>query len=289
MTITRLGAGIDATRRLDPLAVERTVTVLKEYAELARHHGVGRLRAVATSALRDAEDEEAFLEPAAEVLGVVPEVLAGAEEGRLSFAGATAGIDSGLGPFLVVDIGGGSTEFIFGEGEAKTAVSLDVGCVRVTERYLLGDPPTSQEIAQARAAIRRQLSEGLGGDEPWGKARLLVGLAGTVSALTVIALGLEAFEEKEVHHARLSLQDVSELASVLAGLDVAGRRQLRGMEAARADVLLGGALVLEEAMGHLGRDELLVSEADILDGIAFQLLEAEQVGLPNPSRSGELT
>lgn len=277
MEITRLGQGIDRSRELDPSAVARTVRVLAEYAALASKTGVVETRAVATSALRDARDAATFLQPAAQVLGTEVEVIAGDEEGRLSFRGATESLDPALGPFLVLDIGGGSTEFISG-GSSGTihAVSLEVGCVRVTERYLQGDPPAARELEEARAAVRRVLSDGLGDEEPWRSSCQLVGLAGTVSALTVLSLGLEGFDEEAVHHARLSRKEVSRLCGELAGLTLAERRQVRGMEEARADVIVGGALVLDEAMGYLGQEELVTSEQDILDGMARGLLEGKQ-------------
>ncbi len=273
MTITRLGAGVDRRRSLDELALARTLEVLRGYAALARRHRVGRLRAVATSALRDASDAEAFLGPAGEILGARPEVIDGEEEGRLSFEGATADLAESCGPFLVLDIGGGSTELILGDkGGVGAAVSLDIGCVRVTERYLTSDPPTPDELEEARSGIARVLASGLGPPRRWQPARQLIGLAGTVSALTVLSLGLAGFDEEAVHHARLQRSEVAGLAGRLAVMSLAERRELRGMEQARADVILGGALVLEAAMGYLGWEELLVSEADILDGIAAGLL-----------------
>ncbi len=283
MTITRLGAGIDRRKRLDPAALERSLAVLGEYKELARRHGVGATRAVATSALRDAVDAERFLSPAAELLGVRPEVISGEEEGRLSFRGATASLEDPAGPFLVLDIGGGSTELILGGGGAvSSSVSLDIGCVRVTERYLSSDPPTRDELEAARRGIGEVLTAGLGPAESWRPARQLIGLAGTVSALTVMALGLDGFREERVHHARLSREAVQELGKRFASLPVAERRALRGMEEARADVILGGSLVLDEVMGYLGWEELVASEADILDGVAAELLAARGCPTPEP-------
>lgn len=277
MTITRLGAGIDATGRLDPAAIERTLVVLAEFRQVIESHGVVRTRAAATSATRDAANAADFLDPAGEVLGVRPEVIEGSEEGRLSYLGATASLPPEEGPYLVVDIGGGSTELIVGGSEPGDrapagVVSLDMGCVRLTERYLAHDPPLAGEIEQARAAVRGLLDARLERPGAWAAGRRLIGLAGTVSALTVMALGLPGFEEERVHHAKVSRRRIGELTERLASLSVAERKKERGMELARADVIVGGALILEEVMDSFSYAEMTASESDILDGIALELL-----------------
>jgi len=282
MQITRLGAGVDRTGELDRAAMERTLAVLREFRQLLDELGVeaaaGRVRAAATSATRDARNAAEFVEAAGEILGVRPEVIKGREEGRLAYLGATRGLPEEAGPYLVVDIGGGSTELIAGaepsapDGGPAVVVSLDVGCVRITERYLASDPPTAEELAAARLAARELIESAARAHLELRSARTMVGVAGTVSALAVMALGLEGFVEERVHHARISRAEVADLARRLASVPLAERRELRGMERARADVIVGGATVLEEVMGTLGYDELVASESDILDGIAHELL-----------------
>jgi exopolyphosphatase/guanosine-5'-triphosphate,3'-diphosphate pyrophosphatase len=272
MTITRLGEGVDETARLAPAAIARTLEVLRQYRAVMDRLSVGRFMATATSAVRDAANAEDFLEPAASVLGHAPLVLPGEREGRLSYSGATAELDPATGPFTVVDVGGGSTELVTtaANGEIE-AVSLDVGCVRVTERFLASDPPTQAEMSTARRAIETLL-EGASAGPRYGGGRRLVGLAGTVSALAVMSLGLDAYDRAAVHHSVLTLAAVEELIAVMAGVPVEERRRLPGIEKARADVLIGGSLVLAGVMAHVGAAELIVSEADILDGIVAELL-----------------
>lgn len=280
MRITRLGAGVDRTGMLEPAAIDRTLLVLEEYRAVLDRVGVmpEDVRATATSATRDAANAADFLEPAATVIGVRPEVIEGDEEGRLSYAGATASLDLAGGPYLVLDIGGGSTELIVGgePGDPVPAavVSVDMGCVRASERFFRSDPPSPDELRRAREAIRSLIEEVRHGDDSWRRARQLVGLAGTVSAVTVLALGLSSFDETKVHHAHLSRGDVRRITDRLAAVPLAERRRLKGMEPERADVIVGGALVLGEVMDAFGFGELVASESDILDGIAFGLLEA---------------
>ena len=310
MRITRLGAGVDRTGRLEDAAIGRTFAVLEEYRRLLDEHGVDTgpgtksVRAAATSATRDAGNAAAFLDGAESILGVRPEVIEGTEEGRLSYLGATAELDPTTGPYLVVDIGGGSTELIVGHlpsdgvrrapaaaeaveaaeaaqaveaAEAVAAVvSLDVGCVRLTERYLPSDPPTTDELAAAHSAVRELIDRARDREPAYKTANRMIGLAGTVSALTVMALGLDGFDEKLVHHARISRAEIEDLAARLASVPLAERRQLRGMEVERADVIVGGAIVLQEVMDSFGIGEFTASESDILDGIAFQLLDTRQ-------------
>lgn len=289
MRITRLGEGVDRTGLLSPQAIARTLAVLEEYREAMEREGVSRAFATATSAVRDAGNAEGFLGPAARVIGFEPRVLSGAEEGRLSYSGATAELDADAGPWLVVDVGGGSTELVTSVVGEVEAVSLDVGCVRVTERWLASDPPAASEVAAARsyvADLTRQaasqhpafVSSSAGTSHTTAAAgarspRGLVGLAGTVSALAVLALGLDSYDREAVHHARLPRAEVSRLFGELAQVPVTERRRRRGMEHDRADVLVGGALVLDTVMDVLGFEELTVSESDILDGIVAELLE----------------
>jgi exopolyphosphatase/guanosine-5'-triphosphate,3'-diphosphate pyrophosphatase len=281
MSITRLGAGVDRTGELDPEAVDRTISVLREFRVVLDTYGVAppNIRAAATSATRDASNSAEWLVAAEQILGVRPEVIEGTEEGRLSYLGATSSLDPASGPYLVVDIGGGSTELIVGRELPEPAdptparvVSLDIGCVRISERFLAGDPPARREIETARAAIRILLDSAKENSHAWQAGKRLIGLAGTVSALTVLALGLDGFDEEKVHHARVSRRTIAELTERLASLSLADRLLVHGMERERADVIVGGALVLEEVMDAFDFDEMTASESDILDGIAFGLL-----------------
>lgn len=269
MRITRLGAGVDQRRRLDPDAIARTVAVLKDYRAVMDGLGVQRLRMTATSAARDAANREEFFAAAADAVGVRPELLSGKEEGELSFAGATAELLAGVS-YLVADIGGGSTELAVGSpGRAPAAVrSLDVGCVRVTERWLRDDPPASTQVAQARKALG-DLFEAVAGDF---EAEVLVGLAGTVAALAAIDQGLDTYDRDRVHHYVLRRDRVEAILGELAAVPSSERKRRPGVEPERADVIVGGALVLSALMEHLGFGSCLTSEADILDGLVMTLL-----------------
>lgn len=287
MQITRLGQGVAAAGRLAPDAVTRTVEVLVGYRRVMDDLGVGPVRITATSAARDAVNREELFAATDAVVGARPELLSGVDEGRLSFVGATAEIDPGLGPFLVADIGGGSTELVAGpaEGDDRFAVagvcSLDMGCVRVTEDWLRSDPPTTPELTAAREAVRAQLDGARRQVPAIGGPATLVGLAGTVSALCRLdqARGsgapaqdsLAAYDRDRVHHAWLRRSAVDRLVDVLAGETVDARRERVGMEPDRADVIVGGALVLSELMRDVGAERCLVSESDILDGLAMSL------------------
>ncbi len=273
MRITRLGEGVDLSGELQPAAIRRTLEVLEEYQRAISASGVRRTRAVATSAIRDAANARSFLDPAALAMGAELTVLTGPEEGRLSYRGATSELSPGNGPYLVVDVGGGSTELVTGLRDGSIEVlSLDVGCVRVTERFLVSDPPTPGQLADARALVSG-LMEGARDNHPaFVDAKTLVGLAGTVSALTMLFLGLETYDRAAVHHARLRRTEVERLLEEL-GIETVERRRARvGMEHDRADVIVGGAIVLLSVLDVFGFDELIVSESDILDGIVGELL-----------------
>ncbi|HZT65380.1 MAG TPA: Ppx/GppA phosphatase family protein [Acidimicrobiales bacterium] len=273
MVITRLGQGVDAQRRLSPAGVERTIETLRSYRKAMDAHGVGAARLVATSAARDAADRDEFFDAARQVTGVTPELLAGDEEGRLSFAGATAGLPVGQGPFLVVDIGGGSTELVVGEATVKAVWSADVGCVRVSERFLQKDPPAGPELERARAHVSTVLAaavEAMGG---LAGARTLVGLAGTVSTAAMVDLGLERYDRERVHHHRLTAPVVAGILHELAALPLEERARRPGVEPGRADVIVGGLVVLDAVLADLGFAECLVSESDILDGLVMSLLD----------------
>jgi exopolyphosphatase/guanosine-5'-triphosphate,3'-diphosphate pyrophosphatase len=274
MRITRLGQGTDRDRSLAPEAIQRTLAVLQEYRGVMDRHQVRRVRMTATSAGRDATNREDFFSAAAVAIGVRPELLDGDEEGRLSFLGATADLDATAeSPVLIADIGGGSTELAVGDpGEAPTAViSLDMGCVRITERFLTDDPPSRDQMDQARAFIEGQLQTAERLSRLFSQSKTLIGLAGTVAALAAIEQGLDHYDRDRVHHYLLGRQPVDAILDQLAGIPAIQRRHRPGVEAQRADVIVGGALVLSGLLHHFGFESCLTSEADILDGLAMSL------------------
>ena len=270
--ITRLGQGVDATRRLDPGAVDRTVGVLREYREVMDRHGVERVRATTTSAARDAENREEFFAAAEDAIGVRPELLGGEEEGRLSFLGATAGLEPAQGPFLVVDIGGGSTEFVVGGADPQCVVSVDMGCVRVTEKFLHADPPDPAELSQAISVMHAHLDDVERAAPAVKGARRLVGLAGTITTMAAVEIGLAHYDPERIHHFLLTRAAAEDVFRTLATEGREDRLHNPGLEEARADVIVGGAAILVTVMRHFGFEECLVSEADILDGLVSTLL-----------------
>jgi exopolyphosphatase / guanosine-5'-triphosphate,3'-diphosphate pyrophosphatase len=286
MEIVRLGQGVDATGRLAPEALDRTLHALAGYAKIIKAASVDAVRMVATSATRDAANAADFVRGVEGVLGVPPEVLSGQDEAYLSFTGATAELTTpgGFaaapgGPYLVVDIGGGSTEFVLGDGQppghpaARTglsALSVDIGCVRLTERHLHGDPPRRTEIAAAAADIEAGL-DAVAAAMPAATARTLVGLAGSVTTVAGLALGLAEYDPVRIHHVRVSAAQVAEQTGRLLGQTRAQRAALGVMHPGRVDVIGGGAMVLDHVMRRFGFAEVLVSEHDILDGIAWAL------------------
>ena len=276
MEIVRLGQGVDQTGRLAPEALARTMAVLREYADLIARSGAQAVRMVATSATRDADNAAEFVRLVKEVLGVAPEVLTGDEEAMLSFTGATAELAAGPdpGPFLVADIGGGSTEFVLGEagGRPVHAISVNIGCVRMTERHLHGDPPLQAEVAAAVADIDAAL-EVAAAAVPVREARTLIGLAGSVTTVAAIAMGLPAYDATRIHHARVGAADVSAVTRGLLAQTRAERAVIGVMHPGRVDVIGGGALILDRLMRRFGFAEVLVSEHDILDGMAWSLAD----------------
>ena len=272
MEIVRLGQGVDQTGRLAPEALARTTGVLRDYADVIAATGAAAVRMVATSATRDASNAAEFIRQVKEILGVAPEVLTGSEEAALSFTGATAELADLHGPVLVADIGGGSTEFVTGQPgtPAGHAISVDIGCVRMTERHLHGDPPSGAELAAATADIDAAL-DAVTGAVPVRQARTLIGLAGSVTTVAGIAMGLPAYDAARIHHARVSAADVHEVTRGLLAQTRAARAAIGVMHPGRVDVIGGGALILDRIMQRFGFGEVLVSEHDILDGIAWSL------------------
>jgi len=305
MEIVRLGEGVDATGRLAPAALARTFAMLEEYGQAIARSGATAVRLVATSATRDASNAAEFASGVRRILGVDPEVVTGSAEARLSFSGATAELASGAPPiprqaspqpsvsevgqpappFLVVDIGGGSTEFVLGGVEARTggdlsAISVDIGCVRLTERHLRDDPPTKEQIGAATSdidAALRAVAEAI----PVASANALVGLAGSVTTLTAVALDLRVYDATRIHHARLSAGRVHEVTTGLLGMDHEHRAAIRVIHPGRVDVIGAGALILDRVMEKFGFAEMVASEHDILDGIAWSIVNGG-TGEPEP-------
>jgi exopolyphosphatase/guanosine-5'-triphosphate,3'-diphosphate pyrophosphatase len=299
MRIVRLGQGVDRTGRLAPEALERTFAACREYAAVIREHGVpaGRVRFAATSASRDAENRADFVRGVVEILGVEPEVVSGDQEAQFSFTGATRELTAAHGfaaPYLVVDIGGGSTEFVLGggtgsgagartgsggsggSGEVTAARSVDIGCVRLTERHLVHDgtvtdPPTPEQVAAITADIDAALDE-VARHVPLDRTRTLVGLAGSVTTVAGIALDLPAYDSAAIHHSRVPLDRVRAISARLLAATHAERAAIPVMHEGRVDVIAAGALILLRIMERLAAPEVVVSEHDILDGIAWSLV-----------------
>ena len=269
--IVRLGQGVDRTGRLAEEAVARTLAAVDEYAALLDEHRVDALRFCATSASRDASNAAEFRAAVRQRLGVEPEVLSGDEEAALSYDGATRSLRSATElsrPFLVVDIGGGSTELVLGEGEVEAARSLDIGSVRMTERLMPSDPPTADEVSAATTAIDEALDTlPDAGVEP-ARAGTVIGVAGTVTTVAALLKGLDHWDRAVIHHATFPVGDVHELTERLLGMTTAERVAIHVPEG-RADVIGAGALVLDLVLRRTGVTSLLVSDADILDGIAW--------------------
>jgi exopolyphosphatase/guanosine-5'-triphosphate,3'-diphosphate pyrophosphatase len=276
MEIVRLGQGVDRTGRFAHDALERTIDACRRYADVVRATGAERVRFVATSASRDVSNRDEFVAGVRGALGVDPEVVTGDEEAALSFAGATRELAAAVAePVLVVDIGGGSTEFVLGAGTVQAARSIDIGCVRMTERHLRSDPPTAAEVAAARADIDAAIS--LAHETvPLDQARTLVGLAGSVTTVAAMALDLPSYQPERIHHARISADDVRLISERLLRMDHDARAALPFMHPGRVDVIGAGALVLAAILDSVPVDDVVVSEHDILDGIAWSLVT------PNP-------
>ncbi|MEV5428628.1 Ppx/GppA phosphatase family protein [Streptomyces sp. NPDC052701] len=275
MTIVRLGQGVDRTGRLAPEALERTFAACREYAEAVKEYGAERVRFVATSASRDAENRDEFVRGVLGILGVEPEVVTGDQEAEFSFTGATrelTGRQDLHRPFLVVDIGGGSTEFVVGDDHVRAARSVDIGCVRMTERHLVrdgvvSDPPTEEQIAAMRADIEAALDLAER-TVPLREARTLVGLAGSVTTVSAIAQDLPEYDSAAIHHSRVPRERVREITTRLLRSTHAERAAIGSMHPGRVDVIGAGALILLAIMERIGAEEVVVSEHDILDGIA---------------------
>ncbi|OFW59035.1 MAG: hypothetical protein A2Y75_00700 [Candidatus Solincola sediminis] len=274
MNITRLGEGVDESDRLKPDAIERTLRILKSYSKLMRQEAVQGLRLVATSAVRDAANAGEFVDRVRKVVAAEPEVITGEEEAALSFLGATYDLDESIpgdGPILVVDLGGGSTEIIVGrEGEIIRSYSADVGCVRMSERFLKGDPPSRRERDEMETHIASVLAPIIAEVEEL-RPVLMVGLAGTMTTLSGLRQGLDRYDGEAIHHSWLKREDVEELYEKLYKIPVKARREMMKLEPGRADVIIGGTAVLLVLLGQLNVGRFLVSEKDILDGLVIEV------------------
>lgn len=277
--IVRLGQGVDATGQFAPDALARTRAALADYAALLTVHGAERVRMVATSAARDVSNRDAFFAMTGDVLGAVlpgsiAEVITGAEEAELSFRGAVGELNSAGAPFVVVDLGGGSTEIVLGGSQVIASYSADIGCVRLTERCLHSDPPTAEEIEAARQVVRERLAVALGA-VPVEGARTWIGLAGTMTTLSALAHDMTTYDAAAIHLSRVAGADLLAVCERLIGMTRAQRAALPPMHEGRVDVIGGGAIVVQELARELraraGIDELIVSEHDILDGIVLSI------------------
>ncbi|MCY9787667.1 Ppx/GppA family phosphatase [Nocardiopsis sp. EMB25] len=287
MEIVRLGEGVDETGAFAPRALERTFDALRGYAEAIRAHGIelgpDAVRMVATSATRDASNRQVFVDGVREIIGVEPEVVTGLDEAELSFVGATAEFeaeaedDGFTPPFLVVDIGGGSTEFVLGgqggpDGElVRASLSVDIGCVRMTERHLRDDPPTAEQVAAATADIEAALDE-VEKVVPLREAGSVVCVAGTATTVAGIALDLPEYDSERIHHTRVDVAELDRITAELLASTHDERTRIGVMHPGRVDVIGAGALVLSRVLARTGADHFTASEHDILDGVAWSLV-----------------
>lgn len=272
MVITRIGRGVDSTGTLDPDALDRTIAVLRRYCLRARHLGASRIRVAATSAVRDASNRGGLEDAVRGDAGSELEVISGEKEAELSFLGATRGLEL-PGPFLVLDIGGGSTEVVLGSARPEAAVSTQMGSVRLTERFVRHDPPTDEELDELRSAVDMALAETEQRVAARG-ARTLVAVAGTATTIQAIALELEAYDPEAIHRSRLSVSDAEAVLARLASMTAGARRALPVMAPGREDVIVAGGVILAAVMRRWGFLDCVVSEADILDGLALEMAQS---------------
>ena len=270
MEIVRLGQGVDQTGQFHPDAIERTLAAVDKFAAEIAKRGVEKIRFCATSATRDATNRHLFVDGVRERLGIEPEVISGDEEAALSFAGAIKDLNPNDGPFLVVDIGGGSTEFVFGTSTVEAARSVNIGCVRMTERHFASDPVSNQQIEAARTDIQAAIAQAAE-VVPITKATTLVAVAGTATTVAAAALDLPEYDRYAIHLARVSAQQTHDAATMFATKNREQRLALGYMHPGRVDVIAAGSLVLSEIMKATGATEFVASESDILDGMAYSL------------------
>jgi exopolyphosphatase/guanosine-5'-triphosphate,3'-diphosphate pyrophosphatase len=270
MEIVRLGQGVDETGQFHPDAIARTLAAVDKFAAEIAKRGVEKIRFCATSATRDATNRHLFVDGVRDRLGIELEVISGDEEAALSFAGAIKDLDPSNGPFLVVDIGGGSTEFVFGTSTVEAARSVNIGCVRMTERHFASDPVTAQQIELARTDIQAAIAQAAA-VVPITQAKTLVAVAGTATTVAAAALDLPEYDRYAIHLSRISAQQTHDAATMFATSTREQRLALGYMHPGRVDVIAAGSLVLSEIMKATGASEFVASESDILDGMAFSL------------------
>ena len=270
MEIVRLGQGVDQTGEFHPHAIARTLIAVDKFANEIKRRGVEKIRFCATSATRDAANRALFIEGVLERLGVAPEVISGEEEAKLSFTGATKELPETLAPFLVVDIGGGSTEFVIGNREVTAAKSVNIGCVRMSERHFTGDPAAPEEIANARRDIQNAIAEAAKTVDIKG-AKSLLAVAGTATTVAAAALELNEYDRHAIHLSRISAAKTHEVSEMFLRMTKAERAALGYMHPGRVDVIGAGSLVLSEILKASGAKEFIACESDILDGIAWSL------------------
>ncbi len=270
MEIVRLGQGVDKTGEFHPDAIARTLAAVDLFAVEIARKGVQKIRFCATSATRDATNRHLFIDGVRDRLGIELEVISGDEEAALSFAGAIKDLDPSSGPFLVVDIGGGSTEFVFGTSTVEAARSVNIGCVRMTERHFANDPVTTEQIELARTDIQAAIAQAAA-VVPITKAKTLVAVAGTATTVAAAALGLPEYDRYAIHLSRISAQQTHDAATMFATSTREQRLALGYMHPGRVDVIAAGSLVLSEIMKATGATEFVASESDILDGMAYSL------------------
>ena len=272
MEIVRLGQGVDQTGQFHPDAIIRTLTAVDKFAAEIAKRGVEKIRFCATSATRDATNRHLFVDGVRERLGIEPEVISGDEEAALSFAGAIQDLDPSQGPFLVVDIGGGSTEFVFGTTSVESARSVNIGCVRMSERHFANDPATTEQVELARTDIQAAIAIAAA-EVPITKAKTLVAVAGTATTVAAAALELAEYDRYAIHLARISASQVHDTLAMFLTRNREERLALGYMHPGRVDVIGAGSLVLSEIMKATGATEFVASESDILDGMARSLVQ----------------
>ena len=270
MEIVRLGQGVDQTGEFHPDAIKRTLAAVDKFAAEIARRGVQKIRFCATSATRDATNRALFIDGVRERLGIEVEVITGVEEAELSFIGAIQELNPNSGPFLVVDIGGGSTEFVFGNNKVESAKSVNIGCVRMSERHFKNDPPTDNQIELARADIQEAIAQAAM-IVPITKAKTLVAVAGTATTVAAAALDLEVYDRYSIHLSRISSEKVHKVAEMFLAMDRDKRSNLGYMHPGRIDVIAAGSLVLSEVMKATAVTQFIASETDILDGIALSI------------------
>jgi len=272
MEIVRLGQGVDQTGQFHPDAISRTFAAIDKYATEISRRGVEKIRFCATSATRDATNREIFISGVKSRLGIEPEVISGEEEARLSFLGATKELPASLAPFLVVDIGGGSTEFVFGDRDVVAAKSVNIGCVRMSERHFINDPATNSEIESARSDIQKAIAEAAKFVKIT-EAKTLIAVAGTATTVAAAALELNVYDRYSIHLSRISAEKTHQVSEMFLKMTKDQRAALGFMHPGRVDVIGAGSLVLSEIMRATGAKEFVASESDILDGMAWNLGE----------------